>query len=252
MRSKPRVITPSFPRRRVSGQEARIEEEALDYARAHKKDIARRLTNPTIYLPEENPVSVFMAGSPGAGKTEASVELLKELSGISVIRIDPDELRGEFPAYGGQNAWLFQKAVSVLVDRIHDMALEQSQSFLLDGTLSHYEIARKNIERSLKRKRTVQILYVYQEPRLAWEFVQAREAAEGRRIQPEHFIEQYFAARDVVNRLKLEFGKDVRVDLLLKNNDNSRRLYQAGVDQIDNHIPEKYNRADVEQMLKTG
>ena len=233
----------------LTQQEATIEQEALDYARAEKKGIAQRLTDPMIYLPEENPVSVFMAGSPGAGKTEASIELLKKL-GTPVIRIGPDELRSEFPGYSGENAWLFQKAVSVLVDRIHDTALEQRQSFLLDGTLSRYDVARRNFERSLKRKRTVQILYVYQEPRLAWAFVQAREAAEGRRIRPEHFIEQYFAAREVVNRLKREFGKAIDVDLLLKNNDNSQRLYRAGIDQIDHHIPEKYSRSDVEQMLK--
>ena len=234
----------------LTEQETRTEQEAIEYARAHKKEIAKRLTDPAIYLPEKNPVSVFMAGSPGAGKTEASIELLKETDGSTAIRIDPDELRQEFPAYDGANAWLFQKAVSVLVDRIHDRALEQSQSFLLDGTLSHYDVARKNIERSLKRKRIVQILYVYQEPILAWEFVRAREAAEGRRIRPETFTDQYFAAREVVNRLKREFGKAIQVDLLLKNNDNSKRLYQAGVDQIDHHIPEKYSRADVEKMLK--
>ena len=233
----------------LSEQEIRVEQEALEYARAQKKIIARRLTDLTVYLPEKDPVSVFMAGSPGAGKTEASIELIAKI-GTPVIRIDPDELRSEFPAYNGENTYLFQKAVSVLVDRIHDNALDQSQSFLLDGTLSRYDLARKNIERSLKRKRTVQILYVYQEPRLAWEFVQAREAAEGRRILPETFIEQYFAAREVVNRLKRELGKDINVDLLLKNNDNSQRLYRAGVDQIDNHGPEKYGRADIEKMLK--
>jgi len=234
----------------LTEQEERIEHEAMEYARAQKKAIARRLTDPAKFLPERNPVSVFMAGSPGAGKTEASIELLKETDGNVVIRIDPDELRCEFPGYTGSNAWLFQKAVSILVDRIHDEVLDQGQSFLLDGTLSRYDVARQNIERSLRKKRSVQILYVYQEPRLAWDFVQAREALEGRRIQPETFVEQYFAARDVVNRLKLEFGKKISVDLLLKNNDNSRRLYQAGIDRIDHHIPEKYSRADVEQMIK--
>lgn len=234
----------------LTDQETRTEREAIEYARAHKKDISKRLTDPKTYLPEKYPVSVFMAGSPGAGKTEASIELLNEMGGTGVIRIDPDELRREFPAYDGANAWLFQKAVSVLVDRIHDMALKQSQSFLLDGTLSHYDLAHKNIARSLKRKRTVQILYVYQEPLLAWEFVQAREATEGRRIRPETFIDQYFAAREVVNRLKKEFGKEISVDLLLKNNDNSRRLYQAGIDQIDHHVEEKYSRADVERILQ--
>jgi len=79
--------------------------------------------------------------------------------------------------------------------------------------------------------------------------VLAREIAEARQIRPEHFISQYFAARDVVNRLKLKFEGDIRVDLLLKNNDNSHRAYKANIDKIDNHVPEKYNRADIEHML---
>lgn len=242
-------LTSPDERQNNADGESRIEQEALEFARAHKKVISKRLTDPSIYLANKDPVSVLMAGSPGAGKTEASMELLKKIGDPTVLRIDPDELRSEFPAYTGTNAWLFQKAVSVLVDRIHDSALMQSQNFLLDGTLSNYEVARRNIARSLKRGRTVQILYVYQEPRLAWEFVQARERVEGRRIELAHFINQYFAAREVVNRVKKDFGKAIFVDLLLKNNDNSQRSYKAGVDQIDNHIPEKYSRSDIEQML---
>ena len=192
-----------------------------------------------------------MAGSPGAGKTEASIELLnlKAADGAKVLRIDPDELREELPGYTGENSWLFQRAVIPIVERIHDLALDQEQSFLLDGTLSSYSVAEKNIQRSLRRGRTVQILYVYQEPQQAWRFVQAREAAEGRRIQPEDFVRQYFAARVVVNRLKAELGKCIQVDLLMKNNDGSHRFYRAGVDQIDNHIPEKYSLTDVRRML---
>jgi len=230
--------------------EEQIQEEALDFARTHKKAIARRLTDPNVFPPELEPVSVFMAGSPGAGKTEASIELIAALPGPPIIRIDPDDLRAEFAAYDGSNAWLFQKGVSVLVEKIHDLALDQSQSFLLDGTLSHYDKAHDNVRRSLKKGRVVQILYVYQEPILAWQFVRAREAAEGRRILKEDFIDQYFAARDVVNRLKREFGKEIRVDLLLKNNDNTNRLYRAGIDQIDHHIPEKYARADIVKLLE--
>lgn len=233
----------------LSDQEDQIERDAVAFAREHKKSIARRLTDVKRYIPEENPVSVFMAGSPGAGKTEASIELLESIDGSPIIRIDPDELRAEFPGYTGVNAFLFQGAVSILVDKIHDLALEQSQSFLLDGTLSNYEKARDNVSRSLKRNRLVQILYVYQEPMQAWNFVQAREQAEGRRIRPEHFLQQYFAARDVVNRLKAEFGRQVHVDLLMKNNDNTHRFYRAGVDKIDNHIPERFSRSDIARQL---
>ena len=235
----------------LTTQDKAIQAEALKFAREHKKSIAKRLTDPARFLPEDEPVSVFMAGSPGAGKTEASIELLTmvEADSSEILRIDPDELRNDFPGYTGGNSWLFQAAVSVLVEKIHDLALKQKQSFLLDGTLSHYKKAEQNIARSLKKGRAVQILYVYQEPMLAWEFVQSREAVEGRGILPEHFIEQYFAARNVVNKLKVTFGSDLKVDLLLKNTDNSHRLYKAGVDQIDNHIPEKYTPVSLAKLL---
>lgn len=93
-------------------------------------------------------------------------------------------------------------------------------------------------------------MYVYQDPRLAWKFVQARERQEGRRIQAEVFLEQYFAARQVVNRLKAELGSAINVDLLLKNLDNSHRLYKAGIDRIDNHVPEKHDRESLREILE--
>ena len=57
-------------------------------------------------MAEAHPVSVFMAGSPGADKTEASLAWLLKFGEGSAIRIDPDELRAEFPAYDRRNAWL--------------------------------------------------------------------------------------------------------------------------------------------------
>lgn len=235
----------------MTEDERRIQEEAIAYAKAHRKAIARRMTDAKTHPSEVAPVAVFMAGSPGAGKTEASIELLKMLdsNGEQVLRIDPDELRLEFPGYTGGNAWLFQKGVSLLVERILDHAYRNKQSFLLDGTLASYEVAHKNIQRSLDHKRDVLIIYVYQEPQLAWGFVQAREEQEGRRIEPETFIEQYFAARDVVNKLKGEFGKRIKVDLLLKNIEGGCRAYFANVERVDTHIPEKYDRESLRALL---
>lgn len=237
---------------KLAEKEQRIKSEAERFARKNKKRIARRLTDTQLCRPVDDPVSVFMAGSPGAGKTEASIELIEFFShdNLDVLRIDADELRQEFPNYTGDNSWLFQSAVSILVEKIHDMALSQRQNFILDGTLTNYEKSRHNIDRSLKKGRPVQILYVYQDPRLAWKFVQARECQEGRRIQPEVFLEQYFAARQVVNRLKMELGPTIKVDLLLKNLDNSHRLYKAGIDEIDNHVPEKYDRESLRALLE--
>ncbi|QXI19479.1 zeta toxin family protein [Pseudomonas hamedanensis] len=233
----------------MTEEELAICDGAIRFARSNKKAIGKRLTDQGKYPPEKEPVSVFMAGSPGAGKTEASLALLSFFSDTPILRIDPDELRSEFEAYRGGNAWLFQGAVSILIGKLIDLALDRKQSFLLDGTLSNIEIARNNVQRCLNKGRFVQILYVYQDPRLAWSFVRSREEAEGRRIRPEHFVDQYFAARDVVNTLKLEFGKDLHVDLLVKHIDNSGRLYKAGIDKIDYHIPEKHTRPELMAML---
>jgi UDP-N-acetylglucosamine kinase len=235
----------------MTPEEERQEAAAFEYAKSNKNIIARKLTNIEIYLPEKEPVSLFMAGSPGAGKTEASKELIETLTDgkNDIIRVDPDELRHEFAEYKGANSYVFQKGVSILVEKIHDLALKQKQSFLLDGTLSRYEKAKQNIERSLKKKRTVQILYVYQKPELAWKFVCAREIAEGRNIRLEDFITQFFGARQVVNRLKSDFKREIMVDLLLKNNDNSNRLYKANIEKIENHIPEKYTPEDIANLL---
>lgn len=53
----------------------------------------------------------------------------------------------------------------------------------------------------------------------------------------------------MVNQLKVTFGADVKADLLLKNTDNTNKLFKAGMDKIDNHIPEKYTPADLEKLL---
>lgn len=186
-----------------------------------------------------------MAGSPGAGKTEFAKALLRafEDGGSSVIHIDIDELRSCFPAYTGGNAYLFQPAANLLLERIHDRALKQQQSFILDGTMARYDIAHRNITRSISKGRKIKILYVYQDPEQAWRFVQARETVEGRRILPELFVEQYFGARAVVNRLKSELGEKISVDLLVKNLDDNAQFYKDNIDCIDNHLREHYDRA---------
>lgn len=236
----------------LTPEQQKIEDHAIQFARKNKKTIAEEFTDVSKYGPEKESVSVFMAGAPGAGKTETSIELLDK-NDSDILRIDPDELRLKFTEHGynGSNSFLFQKAVSILVEKIHDLALKQDQSFLLDGTLSHYYKAKENIERSLKRDRTVQILYVYQEPRQAWYFVIARESKEGRRIEPKHFIEQYFKSREAVNQLKVQFGRDLIVNVLQKNTDNTNiKLYKANVDKIDHHIPEQYTVEDIRKITK--
>ena len=89
---------------------ADIKSTALGFAREHKSKIAESLTDVKMFPPNEMPISVFMAGSPGAGKTEFSKRLVEAFGKKKpkAIRIDGDELRAFFPDYKGNNSKLFQ------------------------------------------------------------------------------------------------------------------------------------------------
>lgn len=227
-----------------------IKANAEAWARQNKKDFARRLTDTTRFPGETSPVSVFMAGSPGAGKTESAKALSKSLND-GFLRIDPDEFRAAIPGYNGANSWLFQGAVSILLGRVLDLAFDQKQSFLLDGTLSNLTQAFRNVERSLDKGRSVLIMYVYQEPMQAWEFVKAREVLEGRRIPPDRFIEQFFAAHDVVNQLKVKFGSRIEIDVILKDIDGSNQRYLANVSDLCAAVPIPYSRDQLQRIVVT-
>ncbi len=240
--------------------ELQIEAEAYSYAQKHRTRIANRLVDTSVYLREECPLTVFMAGSPGAGKTEVSknfVRLIAEMvpDSARVLRIDPDEFRAEFPAYTGDNSWLFQKAVIKVLQKVLDRAFSKSVSFLLDGTLSSLPVAQTNIRRALSKQCIVRILYVYQNPTRAWQFVQDREVAEGRNIPLDAFVTQYFAARRNVQELKREFGDQIGIDLLMQSEnqvDNGVVEMDVTAELIDELLPEPYDESTLYQVLSKG
>lgn len=222
--------------------------KAINFARNNKKQIAKKLTDIKKFPAESHPISVFMSGSPGAGKTESAKELIQRFSNNnSILRIDSDELRCEFEDYDGQNSLLFQGPTSIIVDKMHDIALKQKQSFIFDGTLSNLDKSVENIKRSLSesRNRDVFIVYVYQDPIQAWEFVKRRASKDGRIVPKNVFIAQYFAARLNVNKIKELFGNRVQIDLIIKNIDGTNLKYKENINVIDNYIKEKYSESNL-------
>lgn len=235
-------------------QDRSVSERALIFAKANRTRIARELACLTKYPGERCPVSVFMAGSPGAGKTEVSKSFIRlmEDGGTSALRIDPDDFRVYFPEYNGANSSLFQRGLTLVVERTIDLVYQQNQSFLLDGTLANFAVARKNIQRALdKENRSAQIIYVYQKPELAWEFVLAREAVEGRNIPCKEFIRQSYASKTTVCGLKREFLGHLQVDVLIKDTDGGEA--EIGIDlsaeEIDELVRQPYHPDQVEQIL---
>lgn len=222
-------------------------EEAKAYAKAHRSRLSLEITDRSRYPSEEQPVSVFMAGSPGAGKTETSrayIELFNE-AGSEVLRIDPDEYRQYIPGYNGRNSWMVQPAVSLIVERVIDRALTHKQSFILDGTFANLQKSISNISRCLEKNRFVQILYVYQTPSLAWRFVEAREAVEGRNIPFSRFAEQFIQAQASVQGAIDRFGDQIRVEVLVKPIDNGRPMHHSDVKSLKEVISESFTRDEI-------
>ena len=70
----------------MTEDEKRIEQEAIKFAKKSRTAIANELTDRERFPPEDEPVAVFMAGSPGPGKTETSKGFLQEVEATNVIR----------------------------------------------------------------------------------------------------------------------------------------------------------------------
>lgn len=231
-------------------------ELAIQFAHSNKKTIAREIGNTETYPPEERPVSIFMAGSPGAGKTEFSKELIQTLDGSTApVRIDTDELRKRIPGYSGSDSYIYQPAASILVEKLHDHVLHVRQSFILDSTFSRTGKARLNIQRSLDRNRPVFIFYVYDDPVAAWKFTQAREKLEGRNIPKAAFIEEFFGAMDTVERMRNEFGSSITVFMVRKDlaDPESGKQFVVSLTStsstIDNYVNRKYTKEELSKIL---
>ena len=226
-----------------------LSDEAIEHVRKEQKLLINKFIGDV--QPVANPVSIFMAGSPGAGKTEFSMHLINEILGAEnkIVRIDPDAIRVWLPQYIPGKAELFQGAVSLAVSKLHDYVKAKSFSFLLDGTFSKTEKATQNIKLSLNKGRPVLIQYVVQPPEVAWRFTQDREQVDGRTIRREDFIEQFLLARENVNLIKNEFHDKVRIDLIERNLKTKKYTITFNIDNLDRYLPKKYSKEELERLI---
>lgn len=237
--------------------EEQLAEASLQYMRDHQSELRQKYTDSDYFPSSQKPFTIFMAGAPGAGKTEISKWLcrifLQEDPPMPVVRIDPDEIRDELPQhiYIGGNAHLFQRAVSFAVEKLYDTAHKKSQNILLDGTFASLVVGLKNVKRAIEKGRMVGILYVYQDPIKSWELTQKREAVEGRKILKKDFIDSYFLSKENVNKAKEEFGQAIRLHVLIKDHDSvGKEKFEFNVRNVDSYINDKYSKESLEELLK--
>lgn len=225
-----------------------IVKKSVKFINCSKVLLIDKFANNTLYEPDRLPFTVFMAGSPGAGKTEFSRELIRILE-YKAIRIDADDIRKIFEDYNGLNAHLFQKATSIGIDIIYNYCLLNKFNVVLDGTFAHKRVV-ENIQKSLTKNRGVTIDFIYQEPDIAWNFTQKREVTEHRRITKETFIRTFLLSKENANMVKLKFGDKIKLNLFIKNinNDQIKTTY-LDIENIDPYLNKIYTYNELNYII---
>jgi hypothetical protein len=259
----------------LTNEEKILQEEAIQEIKNRKQELLET------FVINKKPlrlgvISFFMAGSPGAGKTEFSQNYMQDVinktdqrmtqfllkRGVNMdlvdslfIRIDVDEIRAFLSQYQKTdikkgikgNAHVVQKAANRGLDMIREYCFKNDISFLQDGTFGNYETMQRMVQKSLDTGREVQIFYLYLDPLVAWEFTQAREFLEGRNIMKDKFIEQFQNARENVNKIKVDFRNRVKIHCVLKNKKNEVEDIQLDIQSLDSFFRKQYTKGSIKE-----
>lgn len=225
----------------------RQSKEAEEYIKRHKDLLIEKFASDRDYVSDVHPVSLFMAGSPGAGKTEVSKRLIEKFEN-KPVRIDADAIRDIFPGYIGTNSHIFQSACTIGVHKLYDHVLKMRFNVILDGTFA-YHGALINIARSLRRGRTVEIYYLYQDPIVAWEVTKKREALEHRNVSKQVFIDTFFRARENVEAAIQEFGDRIILNLMIKDVSKNTEQARLDIERIDQFLEVRYTVDTLHKLL---
>lgn len=227
--------------------EEKQSEDAFKWIKEHHKLVIEKFATSAEIISDTQPISLFMAGSPGAGKTEFSKRLISRFK-QKPIRIDADEIRAMCKGYEGGNAHIFQKAATKGVNILYDYALKNGLNVILDGTFA-YGSSLENIQRSLNHKRSVEIYFIYQDPVQAWEFTKKREEIEHRKVSQEVFIKSFFKSRENTNEAKAHFAGSVELNLIIKDFEKDLERLEINIPSIDHYIEKRYTEDELKNIL---
>ena len=236
--------------------QSKISGEAFKFIKKNKKLLIQKFAELENYPPSEKPFTIFMAGSPGAGKTEFSKSFNPDLYQFTkdqktkFVRIDADEIRHLIPQFSGKNSSEIQRAASKGVFILFDHVQHSSQNAIVDGTFANFKISYDNVKRALGRNRSVGIFYLYQGPKTAWEFTKKRDKVEGRNISKKVFINAFFKAKENVNKIKKIFKDKIVLDLIIKNFENKVASYHINISRVDGYLKKEYNTGQLRSLLK--
>lgn len=217
-----------------------------EWAKKNKKQIAREFIRRIDNQSSDEPSGIFTAGLPGAGKTEFTIELIKNID-PPPLRIDMDEIAQLIEGYRPKIADKFRGGASIILSRIYDEVLKNKINFVFDGTFSS-EGALANLDRAINHGYKVKVYYIHQVPTIAWQFTKDRELVEHRAIERDGFKETYFKLKNNLEKLcKIE--KNVTISLVIKDEKNKvGKLIENVDDKLFELLPEFFT----EDQLNTA
>lgn len=127
----------------------RIAEEAKIFIKNKKHALIRKFSDMEKFSPSKEPFSFFMAGSPGAGKTEFSKRLIETMAPTPIVRIDADEIKEFIPQYNGKNSDTVQGAASIGVDNLSYYTMKHNQNSIMDGTFANSQYNTNSLNKTL-------------------------------------------------------------------------------------------------------
>ncbi len=230
-----------------------IEIQAINYVKSNKKKLIKDFASIDSFPKDSFPISIFMAGSAGAGKTEMSRALIKIFDkkyNKKIVRIDADEIKRWLPQYTGANSDEVSVASYIGVEKLYDYCLTKQQNLILDGTFSNLEKSKENIKRSLKKNRFVEIYYLFQDPVTSWDFTKKRGVVEKRFIPRDFFIDSFLLAQENVEKIKQEFGSSVILNLITKDFNHKLDKLELNVNNVTSYLEKNYTRKELEVIIK--
>lgn len=219
----------------------------LEWARKNKKRIAREFIRKVGMPLHDTPVGIFTAGLPGAGKTEFTQELLKNLIDPP-LRIDMDEIAQLIEGYSPAKADLFRSGASVILAKIYDEATKTGLDFVFDGTFAHNN-ALPNLERAIEHGYITKVYFIHQDPEIAWKFTQDRELIERRHIDREGFINSYYKLHENMIMLQ-DITEDVIISVIIKDSINRIGKVIENVHNIYDFVPKPIDRKELERVIQ--
>ena len=150
--------------------------------------------------------SIFLAGSPGAGKTEFLDTVFKDIRDLFII-INIDEYRKLFEWYQWENSSDFQQSSVHVADKILKYCFKNNLNFIFDGTFRNFNKVEQNLNQCKKYQRSCSIVLIYQDPRISFYYTFLRKLKKQRNVPIEVFVDGFYGSIENTFKAKKYFPK---------------------------------------------